>query len=270
MEMAARCRYLIAVCICRSFAAVSVSMQTYDRLVVYSPRQSADAHVSQPSTAHASSSSERHLSSSQERCACERSQQPARSSREPSEHGARHVQSRPASVEAQPDSSTARQGHSAKGRDDVGASEDREPHTSSYRKRRRFSSRQPSAEPDDRGSLCNGHHQPSERSHEAIHEAQCLSERSQGVSDRCNESGSSRPSSAALRIDSPGAEAGDSTRALMHWSRGCSIKRLESVYRKAGSESHGEAKRLTSPNSQMLAELREKALAALRAHREHV
>ncbi|CAL5223157.1 g5626 [Coccomyxa viridis] len=42
----------------RCFAAVSVSMQTYDRLVVYSPRQLADAHISQPSTAHASSSSE--------------------------------------------------------------------------------------------------------------------------------------------------------------------------------------------------------------------
>ena len=259
--------------LCRCFAAVSVSMQTYDRLVVYSPRQSADAQVSQPSTAHASSSSERHLSSSRERSPHERSQQPACCSRETTEQGARHVQSRPASEDAQQSSSIARQDQAAKGRDIPGALGDREFHTSSYRKRRRFSSRQPSAEPSDQTRSGNGHHRPSEQSREAADGPNSLAEHSQhpvsmSVAVRCSVSESSRPAS------STGEKEPRHKDRRKHQSCDALEDRLQhrspqGEHRKTGPQSHGGAERSSLANSEMLAELRERALAAVRAHREH-
>ena len=177
-------------------------MQTYDRLVVYSPRPAADARDSQHSRAHASSSSERHLSSSQERSPHERKHQPFCSSREP---GTMHAQSRSAGERAQPESSTARhnqpadghvksdaiiRGEHLHGRSQRGLG-GTEPDLAPNRKRRRFFSVQPPAEPGDQSRSCNGYDRPSERSREGVDGAQCSSEVSQqparsSVAVRCN------------------------------------------------------------------------------------
>lgn len=279
--------------LCRCFAAVSVSMQTYDRLIVYSPRLSADAQNSQPSRTHASPSSERHLSSSRERSPNARHQQPGRSSSstDVTEQGRRHVHSRLASEGAQPDSCAARQAKSAQGRavSDVStgtaqshgrvgrATKTVDPYHASDRKRRRLFSGQPPVELNAKSRPCSGQERSLERAHEAVDGVRCSSERPQHPAGsttalRSHCGGSSGPSLSSI-------EAGQARHRDegQHPSNSASMQGTQrdllpdqAVLGIPKTGRNADANVSNSSGSNMLVELRTRALAAVRAHREHL
>ena len=258
---------------------------------MYSPRQSADAQGNQSSGTHASSSSECHLSSLRERSPNASRQQPggSSSSREVTEQGRRHVHSRVAGEGAQPDSSIARQAESAQGRAQsevttgtgqsygrVGrASEARDPHHASDRKRRRLFTGEPPAELRKESRPCIGQQRSFERAQEAVNGVRCSPEQSQHPAGsttavRYNRGGSSGPSSSSFEDGQ--ARHRDEGRLPSNRAskQGMQREMIQGTVRTTKIESNAGANASTSSGSNMLTELRTRALAAVRAHREHL
>ena len=246
-------------------------MQTYDRLAVYSPAQPGDVSASRPSSARTSSSPERYLSTY-------RSEEAARPrSRESTQATAGHAQSMSASEAAD-----ARQERSANGKDRSDSrgkrsyteraetSQERKLHRASDSKRRRRFTSQPPAEPDDQSGSCPVQTQPFEKSKEACIGVQCSSEPSQLYERRSREGGldGHRSSKPSLSI----SVEGERKRRHRHERR---HRSSHSVLYQGSRDSQGShakvmTDRLGSAGKDVLAELRNRALAAMKAHREQM
>lgn len=250
-------------------------MQTYDRLAVYSPAQPGDVSASRPSSARASSSSERYLST-------HRSEEATRRSRESTQATAGHAQSVSASEAAH-----ARQERSAEGKDRSDSrgkrsyterartSQERKLHRAFDSKRRRRFTSQPTAEPDDQSGSCPGHTEPFQKSKEAGNGVQCSSEPSQLYARHSREGGldgdrSSKPSSSISVEGEPNRR-----HARQHQSSNKRKQSSHSVLHPGSRDSqgsHAEAMMNSSGPAvkDVLAELRMRALAATKAHRERL